>query len=504
MSEEIPNAREKLKKLRKKIGYSQRQMAKAFNVAPGSISLWENGERKIPGPVEKLLEIYEKNLYLHDQETIDSICSGRWERVWQGAKLASKSSVNWMKVNLVSKVMAREKAMLLKQETTEAIYRDLFKHLSDLRGLHMKIGQMFGFMKDDLPESVKKFVQPYQYSLKPMSPHIIEEVVFKEFNQSPQDIFKVWHSLPFAGGSIGQVHMAEDKSGELLAVKVQYPRIVEALHADFKNIELLQSVFNTLFRSAIDGVFVDEIRERLLEECDYKVEKKNIVEFQKVWNGDSVVCIPKVKDQYCSRYTLATEYVEGEDFHTFLKNSTQEEKDKLGETLFRFHFTSIYKHRIFNADPHPGNYIMRDGKVYFIDFGCVARFSKSTIDQLRSIFIPLLNRDFEAFKVASIESGFVGDEERFNFKDHYEAMMLTCEPVNSEPYQYRFNHHYVREIFRRMVLDTPNLPYSNIRKEMVFLQRLQFGMYSILADLNATADWRSIYMNALDLDENKI
>lgn len=45
--------------LRKSKDWSQKQMAEEFYVSPGTIALWELGQREIPGPVRKLVEIYE-------------------------------------------------------------------------------------------------------------------------------------------------------------------------------------------------------------------------------------------------------------------------------------------------------------------------------------------------------------------------------------------------------------------------------------------------------------
>jgi transcriptional regulator with XRE-family HTH domain len=44
------------------MGMTVRELAKEFNVSFGSISLWENEERSIPGAVLKLIEIYEERL----------------------------------------------------------------------------------------------------------------------------------------------------------------------------------------------------------------------------------------------------------------------------------------------------------------------------------------------------------------------------------------------------------------------------------------------------------
>lgn len=42
------------------MGLTQRGLAEEFKVTPGAIAHWEKGVRRIPGPVERLIEIYEQ------------------------------------------------------------------------------------------------------------------------------------------------------------------------------------------------------------------------------------------------------------------------------------------------------------------------------------------------------------------------------------------------------------------------------------------------------------
>ena len=41
---------------------------------------------------------------------------------------------------------------------------------------------------------------------------------------------------------------------------------------------------------------------------------------------------------------------------------------------------------MFNADPHPGNYLFHDdGSVSFLDFGCVKRFEREQVEMMNAI-----------------------------------------------------------------------------------------------------------------------
>lgn len=54
-----PNLPKRLSALRKKLNMTQRELAKEFYVTAGAIAHWETKVRNIPGPVKRLIELYE-------------------------------------------------------------------------------------------------------------------------------------------------------------------------------------------------------------------------------------------------------------------------------------------------------------------------------------------------------------------------------------------------------------------------------------------------------------
>lgn len=50
---------ERLLKIREALGLSRAELAIEFKVTRQALRMWEEGERTIPGPVLKLIEIYE-------------------------------------------------------------------------------------------------------------------------------------------------------------------------------------------------------------------------------------------------------------------------------------------------------------------------------------------------------------------------------------------------------------------------------------------------------------
>ena len=204
-----------------------------------------------------------------------------------------------------------------------------------------------------------------------------------------------------------------------------------------------------------------------------------------------------------------TELVDGEDFHAFRARATQAERDRAGRILYEFAFRSLYQHGIFNADPHPGNYLFcADGRVAFLDFGCVQRFSRETIVSLARVRqqltagvrgAPLRAAVAELFALA----GQVDDQvweiaERF--------LVESFRPLWApQPYRHARAHTeaLTRDMVRAKVLFARQVLRTGVTEPkapgVVFLSRINFGLMSILADLEAEGAFREI-MEAIDRD----
>ena len=124
-----------------------------------------------------------------------------------------------------------------------------------------------------------------------------------------------------------------------------------------------------------------ELKERVLEELDYEYEAQNQRSFSRGYRGHPFIYVPDVITRLSRHRVLVTEWVDGDAASTQVKELPQEEKDRFGEIVFRFCFGSIYHLQHFNADAHPGNYLlMEDGKVAFLDFGMTKQLDKEQIE----------------------------------------------------------------------------------------------------------------------------
>ncbi len=246
--------------------------------------------------------------------------------------------------------------------------------LGHMKGALMKLGQMASYLDQGLPEPVREALAQLQHDAPPMSPELAAGVVRAELGADPDEVFASWDPVPVASASIGQVHRAVTRGGSEVAVKVQYPGVDDAIRADLGNVDFLFTAMGMLFPGMDPEPIVTELAERLLEEIDYEREAGNQRLFADYYRGHPFIRVPEVIDDLSSARVLTTEWATGVRFDE-VETWSASERNLAAETLYRFVFGSIYRLKVFNGDPHPGNYLFRPGgEVVFLDYGLVKHF----------------------------------------------------------------------------------------------------------------------------------
>jgi predicted unusual protein kinase regulating ubiquinone biosynthesis (AarF/ABC1/UbiB family) len=238
--------------------------------------------------------------------------------------------------------------------------------------------------------------------------------------------------------------------------------------------------------SQLDGrALATELRERLLEECDYGREAASQALFGRLLAFVPGAHVPAVMTDRTSRRVLTTAFAEGHR----LADTPREVAGRAGHIIFRACFELLFKRCIYNADPHPGNYLIADsGDVTFLDFGCVRRFDPAMIATWKKLARAILDEDRRGFQDGFRALGFVGTERKFDWDYQYRAMRHLYRPY-LEP-SFRYTAGFVTETFGILMFDNPNRLKIAMPPEWLFLNRLQWGLNAVLAQLGATAPWR--------------
>lgn len=263
----------------------------------------------------------------------------------------------------------------------------LVKLFSGMRGAAMKVGQTLsavdlGLVPDEVRPEFQEILATLQQGADPVSYEAIRKVLEDDLGERLKDVFASFDEEPIAAASVGQVHRATLHDGRVVAVKVQYPGIAEAIHADMQNLRLGLKLLSVLAPGIDTGAIADEIRERIAEELDYELEATNQRAMARVYRGHPFILVPDVVTDLCRERMIVMDFVEGRRFAE-VRDLPQAERDRLGEILMRFYLNGPMRHRLLNGDPHPGNALyLDDGRVAFLDFGFFKRLSDAEIEHL--------------------------------------------------------------------------------------------------------------------------
>ena len=376
--------------------------------------------------------------------------------------------------------------------------------LGEMKGAAMKVGQLASFYEFAAPgehvATYKDALTMLQNSAPPMDPAASKQVIFEEFGKPVEELFASFDEVAIAAASIGQVHRATLHSGESVAVKVQYPGVDEAVRSDLKNIGALTKLSVAVAPNIDPKEIANEVKERVLEELDYLREAANQAHFAQLFEGHPYIVVPKVFPEMSRHRVITQEFVDGAPFHDAF-DENEDSRNRTAEILFRFFYGSLNRFLIFSADPHPGNYrLLPDGRVAFLDFGLVRAVDPGQLQELQQIARALVDEDRESGRSA-LESLGILNRRTPEIDVIWEHLRLLNSPI-LEDGQVKID----RELVQRIAaagFDPRSPAFQTLRKVgvpgiIITLNRMGFGVASLLARLEATNNWQAIMREMWD------
>jgi predicted unusual protein kinase regulating ubiquinone biosynthesis (AarF/ABC1/UbiB family) len=373
--------------------------------------------------------------------------------------------------------------------------------LGEMKGVAMKMGQLASFIDTEfLPPEYAELYQEQLAQLRTDAPAMpwekVRKVLDEEYKGEPFDeLFADIEPDAFAAASIGQVHRATLVDGRRVAVKIQYPGIAEALEADLRNAGMIVRLARALAPGLDAKAVADELRMRVMEELDYEYEAQSQRTFARGYRGHPFIYVPDVLTRLSRRRVLVTEYVDGVGFEA-IKALPKPERDRFGEIVFRFSFGSIYHLQHFNADPHPGNYILADdGRVAFLDYGMTKRLDREQIELEQRAIDAAARREPEALRVSLHDLGFIGKPSKLDA----ERLMNHVMAVGGwymEDREIELTPERVMKVIES--ISDPRSEYydlmrrENIPADELMGRRMETGVLAVLAQLRAKRNWHRI------------
>jgi aarF domain-containing kinase len=310
--------------------------------------------------------------------------AGSLHRLWTLSELSAQIALAYLALWVRRWFADAEVSKRRLMETNLRVSLKIFHRLSYLRGAMTKLGQAAGNLPRILPEQVAATLDRLHFDAPPMHYPLIREVVRNEFGKEPEELFLSFEKEAFAAASLGQVHRARLKSGETVAVKIQYPGIARTIDADFRNLSAL--LLPLRLGKDWDSVKrqFEEIRRMLNQEVDYLQEAESLRLARELFRPEDGIVVPQSYPEYSSKRVLTTDYIQGLHLPDYLAtNPTQASRNAFGTKVYISWFRMYYAFMTY-ADPHPGNYLfLSDGRLGLIDFGCVQHYGPEERELVR-------------------------------------------------------------------------------------------------------------------------
>ncbi|WP_158276737.1 ABC1 kinase family protein [Paraconexibacter algicola] len=373
----------------------------------------------------------------------------------------------------------------------------LVKVFAGMRGAAMKVGQTLsavdlGLVPEEIRPEFQEILATLQQGADPVPFRAIRKVVEEDLEAAIPDVFASFDETPLAAASIGQVHRARLHDGREVVVKVQYPGIAEAIHADMQNLRLGLKLLASIAPGIDTGAIADEIRERIAEELDYELEASNQRAMARVYRDHPFVVVPDVVMALCRERVIVMDFVDGRRFAE-VRDLPAADRDRLGEILCRFYINGPMRHRLLNGDPHPGNALyLDDGRVAFLDFGFFKRLGDREVEHLVRSNVATYRGDADGLLDLIVELGALPPDPQLAqpFYESYHAIFgwlmvdehTTADPSTTAEMMRRYTQMRGQEGFDELVL--PAEHFVMMRSVMLLI--------GLLGQLGATNRWLDI------------
>jgi predicted unusual protein kinase regulating ubiquinone biosynthesis (AarF/ABC1/UbiB family) len=379
----------------------------------------------------------------------------------------------------------------IQQRTAEQIFRVL----GELKGGAMKLGQALSVFEAALPPEIagpyRATLTRLQESAPPLPARSVHQVLAADLGQAWREDFLEFSDIPAAAASIGQVHRAVWHDGRTVAVKIQYPGAGRALLSDFTQLSRAARLFGVLMPGLDVKPVIDELRARIAEELDYRLEAASQQAFAEAYANDPDIYVPPVIE--ASGHVLVTGWMDGTPLSKIISDGSQEDRDRAGILFVRFIFSGPERAGLLHADPHPGNFrLLDDGRLGVLDFGAV--------DRLPDGFPPFIGKllrimhddgDIAAAEQVLREQGFL----REGIDVDREALRSFLAPL-AEPTRtgsFKFSREWLRSEAARITDPrTSNLGRRlNLPPSYVLIHRVSTAGIGVLCQLGSEGNFRA-------------
>ena len=352
--------------------------------------------------------------------------------------------------------------------------------LKNLRGAAMKFGQLLSLDETVIlsPDLAAIFAQ-LQSSGYSMTPNQLKKVLNQNWGDDWLKHFKYFDVRPFAAASIGQVHKATLKSGEVVAIKVQFPGVKQSIDSDLATLKFIMKTSGMLPENFPLEHYLSQCGDLLKRETNYELEAENINLFSGFLNGSKVIHVPKVYNKLSTDQTLTMSFLEGRELSNIMEFD-QSARDEISLNLIELLFNEIFNFKMVQTDPNLANFLLtRGGKsICILDFGACCRLSEDTHRLYKELLSVALSLDLNCIKSFLQEKNFIPQETSMAGTKFLENIISVTINELSKDETFDFQK---SKVFQLIVQENLNLyfdliPSSVLGSDFIFIQRKIFGL----------------------------
>jgi predicted unusual protein kinase regulating ubiquinone biosynthesis (AarF/ABC1/UbiB family) len=386
-------------------------------------------------------------------------------------------------------------AEIVAEEIQHRTAEQIFRVLGELKGGALKLGQALSIFEAALPPEIagpyRATLTKLQDSAPPLPAATVHRVLAADLGPDWRASFAEFDDGQAAAASIGQVHRATWLDGRPVAVKIQYPGAGKALSSDFAQLSRIGMLFGVLMPGLETKPLLEELRARVVEELDYRMEATSQQAFADAYAGDPDFYVPRVVA--ATDHVLVTEWMDGTPLAEIIASGTRKQRNRAGMLLVRFLFSGPVRAGLLHADPHPGNFrLLPDGRLGVLDFGAVDRLP----DGLPPLFGRLLwlmhhEGDITEVERELRENGFLREGFSVDLDQLHAFLAPLAEPSRTKTFA--FSREWMREEAARMT----DVRASNVARRLnlppsyVLIHRVSTAGIGVLCQLECAGPFRA-------------
>jgi len=382
---------------------------------------------------------------------------------------------------------------------------ELAAALGGLKGPIMKVAQLMATVPDLLPPEYVEELQKLQSEAPPMGWAFVKRRMIAEMGASWQDEFGEFEHQPAAAASLGQVHRACSRDGDLLAVKLQYPDMQSAVEADLKQLEWVFAIHRRMDPVIDTSEIQKEIGARVREELDYRREAKHAMLYSAMLGKADLVRVPDVWPELSTGRLLTLQWLEGRKLLTY-KDAGIAVRNRIGQAMFTAWWLPFSRYGVIHGDPHLGNYTVFEeggevGGINLLDYGCIRIFPVKFVGGVVDLYNGLLKGDDDLVVHAYETWGFKGlSRETIDILNIWAKFIygpLLDDRERTIADGVKPSEYGRREAFR-VHQGLKKQGGVKVPREFVFMDRAAIGLGAVFLHLDARLNFYRLFNEAIE------